>query len=141
MKKRTSKLFAVAMTLVMVLSIASLITSCGAKTLEDYVNSDKDVKAQLDNTNEQFSTDEMGANIEIKENTLTYTFKYTETYNDEQLEVMKEYFEKTMESVATTFDAIRDSLAEESKIEDVVVKVRYLNGDDAEIFAAEYAKK
>ena len=142
MKKRMSKLFAVAMVLVMVLSVAALTTSCGGtKTLEDYVNGDKEVSKQLNDAGEQFSNDAMKAEVIVKENTLTYAYTYTDTYTKEQTKKMVPLFEKALEGYTATYEGIRDNLEKESEIEGVVVKITYYNGDGSEIYTKTYEKK
>lgn len=142
MNKRTSKIFAIAMTLVMVLAVAALTTSCGGtKTLEDYVNGDKEVSKQLKDSGDQFSTDAMKAEVTVKENTLTYAFTYAETFTKEQTKQMVSLFEKAIEGYTATYEGIRESLEKESKVEGVVVKISYINGDGSEIYTKTFKKK
>lgn len=142
MKKRISKFFAVSMILAMTLSIAVLSTSCGGtKTLENYVDSNKDVKQQLVDVGAQTSTDQLKSEVLVKENTLTYKFTYTDTYTKQQADQMVAFFEKSMESVSSVYEGVRDDLSKQSEIEDVVVKITYLNGDGSEIYSTTFEKK
>lgn len=136
MKKSTKKLFTLAMTLTLVVSAAMLFTSCGATTLEDYVNSNEETKQALEESNSQNSAGNM--TVEVKENTVYYNFKLDETVDKDVAEAMNTYFESYMKSVGSTFEGIAAGLEEESKVEGVKVKVTFLNGDDSELYSQEF---
>ena len=110
-----------------------LTSGCGGpKTLEEYIESDKDAKETIDS----MTTDQMKVNI--SGNTLTYTYTYDQTFEGEHLELMKEELEKAMEKQSSTFESIGETLEKNSGIDDVEVKVIYKDKQGTEIFSEDY---
>lgn len=138
--KKTSKIFALAMTLVMIVSAAMIFTSCGGpETFEEFVNSNEELKTQIDGIAQ--SDDNGAMTVEVKENKIIYTYKYSQTYDSAAVEQMKTYFEEYMDSIGSQFESIAKTCEEQSEITGITVDVIYLNGDDAELFKATYSAK
>ena len=51
---------------------------------------------------------------------------------------MAEYFEKYLDTAASTFQSIAKEMEEKSEIEGVKVRITYKNGDDSEIYNREF---
>lgn len=131
-KNISSKGLIIALMLALVFTLAS----CGGpKTLEEYVNSDADVKEQI----EQISKSS-GLKCEIKENTVIYTYTYEMELNDSQIEQMSAALEKALGSYESTFTDVIDTLTEETGIEGINIKVIYLDKAEKEILSKEYTK-
>ena len=76
----------------------------------------------------------MDVSTKVKENTIIYTFKYDKTFTDKEKDAMAEYFEKYLDTAASTFQSIAKEMEEKSEIEGVKVRITYKNGDDSEIY-------
>ena len=119
---------------VLLIAVMVLFTGCGGtETLEDYVNSNEEVKTQI----ESYSGQD-GMSVKVEENVLTYEYKYEDTYDESMIDEMKAQFEETMGSVGSTFESIGTTLEEESGIKDITVRVTYLNGDGSEIYSEDF---
>ncbi len=138
MKKRTSKLFTVALALVMMLSMTLMLTSCGEpSTLEEYLAEDAELQEQLDT----LAASQQDMTVEIKGNQILYTYTMPQQIEEDLLEDVKAQFEKAMEGYGSTFEGIASTCEEQTKIKGVTVKVSYLNNDGSEIFSQEYKAK
>lgn len=130
MKKITLKITIVSMLMVLMLAFAG----CGSpSTLEEYLNSDSEAMEQIESLSES-----SGLEVDISDNTLTYTFTYDQTYTGDQLELIRTNTESTMESIDSSMEQLAASMEEESGINDVTIVVEYLNKDGSEIFKKEY---
>lgn len=119
------------LSLVLVVMIG--FSSCGeTKTLEDFMNDNAGAKQQVE------ALSGNGLDVEIKDNTVTYTYKYTETFSDDVLEQVKTQLETSMDAQSTTFEGVVSGLEKEAEIEGVVVKVIYQNGDGSTIYEKEF---
>lgn len=130
--KKNSKTVLIALILSLVLSMSVVLTGCGASTLEEFVNSDSETKQSLEELNTN------GLAVEVKGNTLTYTYTYEQTFDSSVVSALKGSIESTLDESSASFTSMADTLEKESKIEEVTVKVIYLNGDGSEIFSKEY---
>lgn len=117
---------------VLVLALVCNISSCGTKTLEEMVNDDKEVKQQIE------SMAVGGLEVAISENTVIYTYTYDQTFDKASLEAIKPEIKKIMSSTDKIFNSLIDQLEEETGIEEVSIKVSYINGDGNPIFEKEY---
>lgn len=135
MKKRTSKLFTVALALVMMLSMTLMLTSCGdPETLQEYVEANPEVQEELDSAMAESAQDGMDIKVEIKENTILYTYKFDQTLDKDQAEQATELFESYMDKASGVFENIAQSCEEETKIDGIKCQVIYLNGDGSELY-------
>jgi hypothetical protein len=130
--KRSSKAVFIALILSLVLSMSVVLTGCGASTLEEFVNSDAEAKQSL----EALNTEEL--TVEVKENTIIYTYTYEQTFDPSVVSALSGTIESTLDDSSASFISMADTLEKESGIEEVSVKVTYLNGDGSEIFSKEY---
>lgn len=144
MKKRTTKALLTTIMLLLTLSVTAFLTGCGGTTtLEDYINGNKDEKTamdeEIDKANNMLSQSGMTASIDIKENTITYKYKFDQTFDDTQIDAAKEYMQQyvdamSLEDMAKTFE-------EKSKIEGISIRVVCVDGNETEIFSTEYKAK
>lgn len=120
------------LTLILVLMLT--FASCGApKTLEAYVNEDQETKEQIEQVGAA-----QGLDVEIKENNITYTYKYTQTFTADQLTVMKTSLQQAMDSIESSFESIISQLETATEISGITISVIYLNGDGAEIYKQDF---
>lgn len=114
---------------VSILLISMLLTSCGStKTLESYVNSDKDLKKQIKEIG-----DTNGLTVEIKGNDVIYIFDLsTLGVTDELIKgnELKDSLEEALTGQSATFESIVSTLEEETKIDDIRIIVNYIYKDD-----------
>lgn len=135
MKTRTKKLFALMMTLTMVISVAMLFTSCG-NTLEKYIENDKEAKTAFETQRDAYEKD--GITIGVKDNTMSYTFKLTEALDKKTEDQMGGFFDSYMDALAPSFEATAAAWEEKSGIEGIKVKVTFLTVDDKELYSREF---
>lgn len=142
--KKTSKIFAVLLSLVMVMSATVALTSCGSdepNTLEKYIADHPEEQKAMDDAVASYAQDGMAVDVQFKGNTIIYSFKYDETYDEDTVEQMKSYFDGAMESVGSVFENIAKTCEEQTEIEGITVQVLYLNGDDSEIYNKTFEAK
>ena len=89
------------------------------ETLEKYVNNNSDVQAQINS----LSTDNM--TVDVVDNTLTYTYTYSQIIDEAAVSDISLELEHAMASAETQFKDIRNTLEEESGIDGITVKVVY----------------
>ena len=125
---------------IMLLASVAMLSGCGkAKTLEDYVNGEKDAKSQLEEVEKASSNSMMDVKIDIKENTITMTIKMKETLSKDMMEIYKKSFAESYgKKENNPISPIITQLQKDSGIEDATMKLLILNGDDTEIFSQEY---
>lgn len=131
MKKKTLIL---SLVLALLMAMSMMLAGCGSgpANLEEYINSDEELASEI----ESYSTS--GMTIDIKENTLTYTYKYDQTFDESTAALMSTELEKAMDSMGSTFEDVRDTLIEETGFSDITVKIVYTDGNDAVLYEAEY---
>lgn len=131
--KKSSKAIITALILSLVLSMSVVLTGCGGpSTLEEFVNSDAEAKQSL----EELNTNDLA--VEVKENTIIYTYTYEQTFDSSVVSALSGTIESTLDDSSASFISMADTLEKESGIEEVTVKIIYLNGDGSEIFSKEY---
>lgn len=138
MKKGFWKL---AMSLVLV---ATILVGCGGtETLESFVNSNAELKEDFDNIGKTSSNSMGDMVLAVKENTLTYTYTYKQTFDSASLELMKTELDKQLQSssVVSQFQSVAKQLESETKIDGIKVQVVYQNGDKTEISQATFESK
>lgn len=119
--------------IVLMIALAFTFASCGKKTLETYVNDNDKVKQEIENVGKG-----TGLDLTIKDNTVTYTYKYDVTYKDDQVKVMKESLKTAIKSSESTFQSIISQLEKETEIDGISVVIEYINGDDSVIYSQEF---
>lgn len=132
MKKiRTKGLIITAMMLVMILSMT--LTGCGEpNNLEQYVKNDKELSKEL----EAYCVPNM--TVDVDDNTLTFTYKYEETFIEETQKLLGKELKKTLKTVSPTYVAVQEKLIEETGFEDIVLVITYTDGEDTVLCTKEY---
>lgn len=120
----------------MMLAMTIMFSGCGSQpsTLEEYIDSNEDAKATL----ESMSSGSKGLDVTVDDNTIIYTYTYSDTLDSSVIDAIADELEKTIDKSSSTFTTLADTMEEETKIEGISVKVVYLNGDGSEIFSKEY---
>lgn len=130
-KSMVKKLLALLLCCVLVVMT---MTSCGSpSTLEEYVADNAEVADQIDSV-----AASSGMEIEIKDNTLTYIYKYDTTYTAEQVDYMKGIMDSALDNMASTFESLGTQLEDETGIDGIVIKVLYQNGDGSAILEKDF---
>lgn len=131
MKKKTLIL---SLVLALLMAMSMMLAGCGGgpANLEEYINSNEELASEI----ESYSTS--GMTIDVTENTLTYTYKYDQTFDESTAALMSTELEKAMSSMGSTFEDVRDTLIEETGFSDITVKIIYTDGNDAVLYEAEY---
>ena len=120
-------LFAVLLSLVLI--IAMTACSSSPKTIEEYINKDKEAQEQV-----QQAADQAGLTVAFKGNDVIYTYDLSsiENVTEEVIksDIMVEQLTSTLESTGDTFSGLCKQLEEESKIEGIQIVVNYTYGDE-----------
>ena len=120
-------LFAVLLSLVLI--IAMTACSSSPKTIEEYINKDKEAQEQV-----QQAADQAGLTVDFKGNDVIYTYDLSsiENVTEEVIksDIMVEQLTSTLESTGDTFSGLCKQLEEESKIEGIQIVVNYTYGDE-----------
>ena len=134
MKKKSVVLMVLAMMMIVAMSFA--MASCGDKedpTLETYIASDEEAKAEIEDMAEA-----NGLDISIVGNELTYTYKYDQTFDEDTAAMISEQLESAMSSMDSTFSGIAADLEEQTEISGITVVVVYQNGDGSDLYSETY---
>lgn len=126
------------------MGVTAVLTGCGSdepNTLEKYMADHPDEQKAMDDAVASYKQDGMAVDLQIKENTIIYSFKYDETFDEDAVEQMKSYFDGAMESMGSVFENIAKSCQEQTEIDGITVQVLYLNGDDSEIYNETFEAK
>lgn len=114
---------------VMMMSVFATGCSSAPKTIEEYINSDSDAQAEV-----QEAADSAGLAVEFSGNDIIYTFDISTidgvTEEVGKSDIMVEQLTSALESQGDTFVGLVGQLEEESKIEGVQIVVNYTYGDD-----------
>ena len=102
------------------------------ETLEKYVNNNSDVQAQINS----LSTDNM--TVDVVDNTLTYTYTYSQIIDEAAVSDISLELEHAMASAETQFKDIRNTLEEESGIDGITVKVVYEDSVGTVLYSKEF---
>ena len=133
MNRKTKKTLLTSLVLSLLLAMSLLMAGCGGpSTLEEYVDSNEELAQQI----QSYST--AGMTIDITDNTLSYTYKYEQTFDDSTAKLMTSSLEEAMSSMSSTFESVRDTLIEETGFSDISVKVVYLDGNDTVLYEKAY---
>lgn len=120
-------LFAVLLSLVLI--IAMTACSSSPKTIEEYINKDKEAQEQV-----QQAADQAGLTVDFKGNDVIYTYDLSsiENVTEEVIksDIMVDQLTSTLESTGDTFSGLCKQLEEESKIEGIQIVVNYTYGDE-----------
>lgn len=126
--KRKS-LTALLLVLVMVMSVMVSACNKAPKTIEEYINNDKESLEQINS-----AADESGLTVEFSGNDVTYSYDLTNTNGaSEELlksDVMISQLTSQLESTQDQFVGLCKQLEEESKIEGIHIIINYKYGDE-----------
>lgn len=113
--------------------MATMLTACGGgpSTLEGMIEKSPEAKAAIE---EQCKD---GQTVEVKGDSLIYTYKFEETFKGKDVKTVKKDIEKKMEKSRLQFQMTAAALKESAELEKVSVKIVYLNGDGKEIYSEE----
>ena len=113
------------------MAVLMLLTACsgGSATLEEMVANDEDAKAVI----EAQCND--GQTVEVKDNSLIYTYKYEQVYKTKDLKKVKLDITKELENSRLEFQQAAAALKESSGLEKIDVEIVYLNSDGEEIYS------
>ena len=125
MKKKS--LLAVLLSLVMI--VAMTACSSAPKTIEEYVENDKEAQEQV-----QSAADQSGLAVDFSGNDVIYTYDLStiENVTEEvaKSDLMVEQLSAALQSTEGTFCNLCEQLEKESKIEGVQIVVNYTYGDE-----------
>lgn len=135
MKKRASRFFAIAMTVVMVLSLTAVLAGCGEeKTLESYFADNPEEQKELDEQLASLEQTGMDVKVEIKDNAIIYTLQFEETYDEELAKQLSDAFEDNLGSLGPAFEGIAKTCEEETDIDGITCQIICRNGDGSELY-------
>lgn len=130
MKKKT---LITSLILVLILAMSTMLAGCGGPSnLEEYINSNEQLAQEIDS----YATE--GMSIDVSENTLTFTYKYTQVFDEATAALMTSSLADAISSMDSTFESVRDTLIEETGFSDIVVKIVYTDGNDTVLYESEY---
>lgn len=114
--------------------------AAGASTVEDWVNSEE-IQAAL----QVLSDSQEGMKVNIyaaDDKTVAFSFTYDEQVeiaNDEEMAMLTDIFEQAMTQQEAVFVQMRDQLVSETGMDDVVLRIEYLNADGTVLYDVDYA--
>lgn len=127
MKKKG--LVALLITFVMMMSVMASACNSAPKTIEEYVNKDKDAMEEV-----QKAADSSGLTVSFKGNDVIYTYDLAGlsgvTEDVVKSDLMVEQLTSALENTGSTFASLCKQLEDESKISGVQIVVNYTYGDE-----------
>lgn len=135
MKKRASAVMA------MILAALIILTACGGpSTLEEYVEKDKDVKKQIEeiSNSETLNNELFNGSFTVAKNTINFVIKYTSTYEDSDLEIMKPALDEALDMQKDLYTKLVKELKDETKIDGIKIHIEIQNGDGKAIVSKDY---
>lgn len=117
-----------ALALVLALGMITVFAaSCGGtKTVETYLESEEG-KAEIEKVQEMFEGT-LDVKVYAEGNEMYYDYAYTTEYDEATAEVLKETLAESLDTQASTFESVVDSM-EEIVDGEVTLTVIYRNGD------------
>lgn len=133
MRDKFNKAFMISM-IVSLMLVTLMLSGCGggAATLEGYVNDNEELMQEI----EVFAID--GMEIDVTDNTLTYTYKYDQVFDETTAKLMTQQLEKAMEKNAQIFETVKGTLQEKTGIDDIVVKMMYMDDEETVLYECKY---
>ena len=129
---------ALLITLAVVAAVASfaLIAGCGSKpTLEQYFQNHEDEWAEVQDQVKNLAGEMFEIDMTVKDNQISQVMTYTETFGEEQLAAMKDYFEQQKAAIQEQVAGSIALIQQQTDAEGVTWVMKYNNGDGAEIFS------
>lgn len=116
-------------------------TADNASKLDGWVNS-----SEMQDAMKAMSDSQEGMSISLSaadDKTVVFSFTFTEQLpvaDDEEKAAVAKLFEEAMSLQQDTFIEMRDELVAETGINDVVVRIEYINADGTILYAIDYTK-
>lgn len=130
------KLYYVLM-IILMSSLVFCLAGCSGKTLEKCVADDPEIKAQLEKTLEDQSSDLMKYSVEFEENCMVVTGSLSIKNSEYDLATT----EKTLEALSQqNADPQLEMIEELTGLSDVTVRYIILDSEGTELFNKEYGK-
>lgn len=115
--------------------------SSGADTLKAFVET-PEIQEAMASVSE--SQDDMSIELKVEgDDTVVMSLSYKEQLDlsdESSKEIMLSVFESQMAAQESMFTEMRDQIVEETGMDDVIVRIEYLNADGSEIYSQEYTK-
>ena len=130
MKKGFSKVLAVSALLV---SMMMAFTGCGSgKTTQEWVNA----PANQQVVSSMSSADMKIDLVAVDDKTVSFQFKFTDQLDidADMQDAITASFDQQIDAQASVFEEMRDELVSETKINDVVLRIEYLNSVGSQIY-------
>lgn len=149
MKNITLKKNKLLLMMVVVLSMAMALCACGSSseeatepsTLEQYMAENPDIQKQVEETISGMENSVVNAEVTYEKNTEIVKCTFIETYDNDEVETMKDMFEEQSSMLETTSEQIIEELSDATGLSGITIRFVYFNGDDTEIWSREYAGK
>ncbi len=137
--KRTMKITALVMAALMAVM---MLAGCGAKTLEEKLNSDSDTKSEIEKIEKQYEAQSGIDDVDIsaKENTLIMKLKVAVTTTDTTVDVYKNAFVSSFKNSESSLKSAISDLEDDTKIDGVKMQVIVVDQKDVELFNKTYDK-
>ena len=134
MKTKLEKIIIVGTIISFLLTSMLTLSSCSSEdaTLEKCIDSDKELAQEI----EMYCVP--GMEMDVDGNTLTYTYKYEQTFDDDIAGLMTKELKNAMPSMNENFEVIKDHLVKKTEISDILIKVVYTDGNDSILYETEY---
>lgn len=135
MKKMMTRILALALTCIMVLSLAA----CGGgkfSSIQSYVESEA-VQSQLEDLLSSLEGTGMEMDVRGENNKLIYEYTFNTDLGD--TDTVAASLEQALDSNASTFESVAADLKKTVKVDNPVVVVRYMSGDGKELCSREFS--
>lgn len=147
MKNITLKKNKLLLMMVVVLSMAMALCACGSSseetiesaTFEQYVAENPDIQQQVEETISGMENSVLDVEVTYEKNTIIFKYTYIETYDNDEVETMKDMFEEQSSMLETASEQIIEELSDATGLSGITIRFVYFNGDDTEIWSREYA--
>ncbi len=106
-----------------------LLAGCGEGTLESYLEEHPE---EMDAMQRVFSESEMS--MDVKDNTVYWTYTYDEVFDSTTIEMMASIFQQQDGELQSAYGTLMDLLQEKSGIEEISVELRFEDADHTEIY-------
>lgn len=139
MKKSISRFIAVTVMLVSMAAFA--LSGCGTKaaTTADWVGQEE-IQTMVQTMSDS-QTDMSISLVAVDEKTVSFQFTFAQQLDipdDDTKAMITEAFEQQITAQESVFTDMRTQLVDDTKIEDVVLRIEYLNADGSQIYAKDF---
>lgn len=109
----------------------------GNSKLSEYIESDI-MQEQFEKMNEPVESILDMDVYAADESTLAYKFTYKADISESEYDTIKEQLEENTNSVASTYEAVAESIGAELNIDDMCVRVEYFTNDGTELYSRDF---